>query len=157
MEHTDALRQAREEAEAARLIAEGLSENGPVATSYRDVTPVPTTGDAMPWPQPGRPPMSQRATDASGLMLAGGLASLPLGAAASLVLWASGQADPVSLAVGGTAPVALVLAIAFTARCFRGVHTETHHHYEGTVVQHTTNVDQTTRGVFASTRNQVRR
>ncbi|MEV0982348.1 hypothetical protein [Streptomyces sp. NPDC049915] len=36
-----ALSEAEAEAEAARLIAESYSTNAPVATSYKDVTPVP--------------------------------------------------------------------------------------------------------------------
>ena len=158
-ENHRALHLALEEAEAARLIAEGLSQNAPVATSYRDITPVPTTGDAMPVLQPGRPPMSQKATDASGVMLAGGIAALPVGAATSLVLWSLGQVSPEQLAIAGAAPVALVLAVAAIARRLQGVRlTETHHHhYEGPVTQHTTNLTQNTRGVFAKTRNQAHR
>jgi hypothetical protein len=167
VEHTDpaagrtharhALHQALEDAEFARLIAEGLSQTAPVATSYRDITPVPTTGDAMPWPQPGRPPMSQKATDVGGVMLAGGIAALPVGAATSLVLWSLGHVSPEQLAIGGAAPVALVLAVAAVVRRLQSVHTEHHHHYEGTVVQNTTTLTQNTRGVWAKTRNQVRR
>ncbi|MFK8851234.1 hypothetical protein [Streptomyces sp. Ac-502] len=124
-----------------------------IPTSYRDTTPLPAIGTTPPVPQPGRPPMSQKATDASGLMLAGGIASLPLGAASSLVLWVLGQADPVPLAIGGAAPVALVLAVAVAVRCFRGVHTEQHDHYEGTVVQNTTHLTQNTKGLIAKTTN----
>ncbi|WP_406380783.1 hypothetical protein [Streptomyces sp. NBC_01618] len=155
---TQPLSEAQAAAEAARLIAEGYSTNSPVATSYKDVAPLPTTGDAMPWPQPGRPPMSQKATDVSALMLAGGVASLPIGAATSLVLWSLGQVDPINLAIGAGAPVALVLAVAAVVRRLQGVnlHTENHHHYTGTVRQETTNVSTTTKGMFARTRNDIR-
>ena len=146
--------EANDHAEAARLIAEGLSMNGPVATRYRDVTPVPTTGDAMPWPQPGRSPMSQKATDLSGIMVAGGIACLPVSLGTSLVLWSLGQVDPVNLAIGAAAPVALVLAIAAVVRRLQGVslHNEHHHHYQGTVHQQT-EVNTHTKGMFSRTHN----
>ncbi|MEV8347149.1 hypothetical protein [Streptomyces niveus] len=161
MEHIDRprtrpLSEAQAEAEAIRLIAESYSATGPASTRHKDTIPVPATGDAMPVAQPGRPPMSQKATDLSSVMLAGGIASLPVGAATSLVLWSLGQVDPVNLALGAGAPVALVLAAAALLRRLQGVHTEYHDHYEGTVVQTTMNIDQTTKGVFAKTRNQVR-
>lgn len=165
MEHTDldtqrALIEANEHAEAARLIAEGLSENAPVATQYRDVTPTPTTGDAMPVPQPGRPPMSQKAADASGLMLSGSLLTLAAGGAATGILWASGAADPAVVAMVCAAPPALVLAISRVVRRFReaveAAPTEHHHHYSGPVHQdhretHTTN---TANGLWATARSQ---
>ncbi|MBQ1164089.1 hypothetical protein KBZ21_39480, partial [Streptomyces sp. A73] len=72
--------------------------------------------------------MSQRATDVSGVMLAGGVASLPVGGSLALVLSAGGQADPVSLAIAGGAPVALVLAVGSllrsAGRARRDMHTE---------------------------------
>ncbi|MCG5121601.1 hypothetical protein ACWGS5_13600 [Streptomyces albidoflavus] len=150
---TEPLTEQQAAFEAARLIADAYSDGAPAATRYADTRPLPTTGDAMPWPQPGRPPMSQRATDLSGLMVAGGIASLPAGAAAALVTWAVGQANPVSLAVAGSAPVALVLAVAVVARCLRGVslHTEEHHHFQAPVVQYRAYDQRTARGVIART------
>ncbi|MFF3128526.1 hypothetical protein ACFVRD_41085 [Streptomyces sp. NPDC057908] len=130
------------------------------ATSYRDPSPVPMVGSAPPVPQPGRPPMSQRATDASTLMLSGGMASLLVGGSASLVMWASGHADPVALAIALGAPVALALAIGrlvgrikATAEAAPATH---HHHYNGDVHQDSRSITTTTRGVIANTRNQTR-
>src|SRR5690606_3310864 len=153
-----------EAAAEARRIIEGLYRPepapAPIPTSYRDTSPNTPTA-AAPAAQEGPPPMSQRPTDLSGLMLAGSVASLSVGGATSLVLYTLGQVDPVTLAVGAAGPVALVLAVGSlirsVGRAKQDMHTEHHHHYQGGVVQNTTHVDQTTKGVFANTRNQVRR
>ncbi|MEU0393829.1 hypothetical protein ABZ208_13800 [Streptomyces sp. NPDC006208] len=126
--------------EARRLIREALQEE-PAPTSYRDPTPLPTVGNALPVAQPGRPPMSQKATDASALMLAAGVASLPIGGMTSLVLYTLGTVDPTTLAIGATAPVALILAVGAlirsVGRAKADMHTEHHHHYRGPVQQQT--------------------
>ncbi|MFW6695247.1 hypothetical protein [Streptomyces sp. MAR4 CNX-425] len=107
---------------------------------YRDNSPLPEVGTTPPVTQPGRPPMSQAATDASGLMLAGGVCSLGVGGAVSLVLVASGYADP--MVVGllcATPPVALLslqgLVKALGKAAKEAAPTEHHHHYTGPVVQ----------------------
>ncbi|MGA5220904.1 hypothetical protein ACPCAE_33210 [Streptomyces cinereoruber] len=129
-------------------------------TSYRDETPAPAYGPTPPVAQPGRPPMSQKATDASALMLSGSVAALSVGGATSLVLYTLGQVDPVTLAVGAAGPVALVLAVGSlirsAGRAKQDMHTEHHHHYNGSVRQETTNVSSTTKGLFAKNRNDVR-
>jgi hypothetical protein len=142
-----AMTEAEAEAKARQIIAD-------FATSYRDDTPVPAVGSAAPVPQPGRPPMSQRATDASALMLSAGVASLPIGGSVSLVLYTLGHVDPTSLAIGAAAPVALVLAIGGLLRRAKSVLPEEHHHhYEGPVYQDQRNVHSHTRGVWAKTTN----
>ncbi|MFH8620140.1 hypothetical protein ACH4E8_34370 [Streptomyces sp. NPDC017979] len=145
-----------DEAEAARQLIDAAY--GP--TSYRDPAPLPTVGTTPPVVQPGRPPMSQKATDVSGVMLAAGAASLPLGGATSLVLYTLGTVDPAALAIGAAAPVALVLAVGSLLRSLGAAradaHTEHHHHYAGTVRQETTNVSSTTKGLFAKNHNNVR-
>ncbi|MFD7616588.1 hypothetical protein [Streptomyces sp. NPDC059802] len=127
------------------------------ATFYRDDTPLPVVGTAAPVPQPGRPPMSQRATDASALMLSGGVATALVGGTAALVMVASGSADPVVCAIVVGAPTALVLALGrlvgrvkATVEAAPPTH---HHHYNGDVVQDSRSITTTTRGVIANTRN----
>ncbi|MGY1439513.1 hypothetical protein [Streptomyces reniochalinae] len=136
-------------------VEEALAEAQQSPTSHRDGSPLPRYGDTPPVPQPGRPPMSQKATDLSGLMLAGGVASLPVGGSLALVLYAVGQADPVSLAIAGGAPVALVLAVSWllrsAGRARRDAYTEHHHHYTGPV--HQDQRASSTRGVWAKTNN----
>ncbi|MEV5205154.1 hypothetical protein [Streptomyces sp. NPDC053720] len=110
-----------------------------VPTAHRDTTPLPLVGTAPPVAQPGRPPMSQRATDASTVMLAGGAASLMVGGSASLVLWSLADVDPVVLAVAGGAPVALLLALSRVVgrarSAIEAAPATHHHHYDGPVHQ----------------------
>jgi hypothetical protein len=100
--------------------------------------------------------MSQRATDASALMLSGGAASLLAGGSASLVMVASGSADPVVCAIVLGAPAVLVLAIGrLVGRVKATVEAAppTHHHYySGHVDQRT--VHSKTTGVWAKTNTQ---
>lgn len=138
-------------AQAADLIA-AVEAAYATPTSYRDDSPLPAFGHTPPVAQPGRPPMSQRATDASTVMLAAGVASLPIGGSVSLVLYTLGQVDPVNLAIGAAAPVALVLAAGGLLRRLAGVRTEHHHHYDGATVQQDYR-ETHTKGVWARTDN----
>ena len=124
------------------------------ATSYRDDTPIPVVGTTPPVPQPGRPPMSQKATDASALMLAGGATSLLVGGSASLVMLASGYADPVVVAILLGAPSVLVLAISkLLGRAKNALPSETHHHYTGTVHQQSQTINSQTSWLGKTTNN----
>ncbi|MFJ2895885.1 hypothetical protein ACIO87_13500 [Streptomyces sp. NPDC087218] len=142
----------------ADLRARRLIDEAYTPTSHRDTTPLPVYGPTPPVAQPGRPPMSQRATDASALMLSGSVASLSVGGATSLVLYTLGQVDPVTLTIGAAGPVALVLAagslLRSAARARADAHTEHHHHYTGPVHQDQRTTHTTTRGVWAKTTNQ---
>jgi hypothetical protein len=80
-------------------------------TNYRDDTPVPQYGDTPPVDQPGRPAMSERATDASVMMIAGGFLSLCLGAAISGVMYFSGTANETVVITVCAAPPATFLAL----------------------------------------------
>lgn len=139
---------AQESFEAARLLAEAYSSTAPTATRYRDIAPAqpqPTQGDAMPYAQPGRPPMSQKATDHASLVLAYSLGSLPAGAALSLVLWSLASVNATTLAIAAAAPAALVGTVGITARMIgRAVRegaaalpdTTVHQHHGPTYLQH---------------------
>ncbi|MCX4863469.1 MULTISPECIES: hypothetical protein [unclassified Streptomyces] len=147
--------------EQARLIAAAVDEVlVEQATFHRDDAPLPAVGSAPPVPQPGRPPMSQRATDASALMLSGGAASLLVGGSASLVMLASGSADPVVCAVVLGAPAVLVLAIGrLVGRVKDTVEAApapVHNHFHRDVHQDQRSITTTTRGVIANTRTQTR-
>lgn len=134
----------KEATESARLIE----------TAYRDDTPTPAYGTAPPVPQPGRPPMSQRAVDASTVMLSASVATLPPGAIAIGVMLASGYADPVVIGMICAAPAVVAVPILAIARLLRGAkpEPEVHQHFHGTVHQQTTH--SSTRGVWARTDNQ---
>lgn len=123
--------------QAQRLVA-AVNEALAVPTSFRDETPVPAIGSALPVPQPGRPPMSQRATDHATVVLAYSFGSLPVGVATSLVLWRLSSVSTTTLAVIGVSATCLFLAIGTAARMIgRAVrdgasalpdHNEHHHH-----------------------------
>ncbi|MFF8329207.1 hypothetical protein [Rhodococcus qingshengii] len=147
-------------AEAERLITEAYRPDptppapAPAATFHRDTTPLPAYGTTPPVTQPGRPPMSQRATDISGVMLAGSVASVPVGGITCLVLWTLGTVDPVNLAIGGLTPVGVLLAAGALLSRLKGVHTEHHHHYSGPVHQDlSTTTTNTAKGVLAVNRS----
>jgi len=127
------------------------------ATSYRDTTPIPTIGTAPPVAQEGRPPMSQKAVDDSVRMLSAGVASLPIGGMAALVLHVLGTVDPTQLAIGAAAPVALVLAVTRLLGRARQVveaaPAEHHHHYNGPVYQDQREQRTENRGVWVKNTN----
>ena len=148
---TDADRQ-----QAARLI-EAVEEAMATPTAYRDPTPTPTIGAAEPVPQPGRPPMSQKATDVSTVMLMGGLATVPPGLIAIGLLIASDYADPAVIGMICAAPAAIAVPILAAARLLsraKDVVPAVHNHqYTGPVSQQHHTVSTQTRGLFAKTNN----
>ncbi|MFH8813145.1 hypothetical protein ACH4GZ_39100 [Streptomyces hygroscopicus] len=136
----------------------------PAATSFRDHSPLPAVGTTPPVPQPGRPPMSQRAADISGVMVASSVPTFAIGTAATGVLWASGHADPAVIGMICAAPAAVAVPIFALARVLRRaketveaappVH---HHHYNGPVHQDHRSINTQTRGVWAKTSNELPR
>ncbi|MFC4497897.1 hypothetical protein ACFPA8_27595 [Streptomyces ovatisporus] len=138
-------RESEEAYESARLIEEALSDATPTATAYRDPVPAQRTG-AQPVPQPGRPPMSQKATDHASVVLAYSIGSVPVGGAISGVLWALSNVDPAVLVIAGATPLGLAGAVGVVAKMIgsavkegaEALPRDQHHHYEGpTTVQHT--------------------
>ncbi|MFI6560382.1 hypothetical protein [Streptomyces sp. NPDC050534] len=100
----------------------------------------------------GRPPMSQQATDASALMLSGGVASVLVGGAASLVMIASGHADPTVCGIVFGAPAATFLAASRLLKRAKQAMPDTHHHHYNGPVQQDTRITQT-RAVWSKTIN----
>ncbi|MFE9608400.1 hypothetical protein [Streptomyces sp. NPDC006012] len=145
-------------AEARRIINEAARDLAQTPTAHRDTSPLPRYGDTPPVPQPGIPPMSQKATDVSRLMLTAGLSTVPPGLIAIGLLLASGQADPTVVGMICAAPAAVAVPVLAVARLLRrakdalpDVH---HHHYDGPVYQDQRNLHTSTRGVWAKTTNQ---
>ncbi|MET8378016.1 hypothetical protein [Streptomyces microflavus] len=122
-------------------------------TYHRDNTPVPLIGTAPPVAQPGQPPMSQWAIDASGVLKAVSVASLPIGGA----LWIVGQVDPLTLGIILGSPAAVALAVARLVAKVKDANQAAPqpiaNHFHGTVHHDTHTVTSTTRGVIANTRN----
>ncbi|MEV6165699.1 hypothetical protein AB0L71_28065 [Streptomyces sp. NPDC052052] len=143
----------------ANAFNHALDQATALPTSFRDDTPLPVVGTTPPVLQPGRAPMSQKATDASALMLASGAASLMIGGSTSLVMLASGYADPTVCAIAFGAPTVLVLAlgrlIGKAKAVVEAAPAPVHHHYNGSVTVDQRAINTQTRGVIAHTRNQL--
>lgn len=131
--------------------------NDVAATRYRDDRAVPKIGTAPPVAQPGRPPMSQGATDASALMLSGGVASVLVGSAVSLVMVTSGHADPVVCGIVFGSPAVLALAASRLLKRARQVveaaPAEVHNHYNGPVHQDQSHTQSRNTGVWVKNDN----
>ncbi|MFI0822342.1 hypothetical protein ACH4TX_41780 [Streptomyces sp. NPDC021098] len=140
-----------------KAILEGHPYTGP--TSFRDHTPLPAVGLTPPVAQPGRPPMSQKAADISGVMVASSIPTFALGATATGILWASGKADPAVIALICAAPTTFVFALSrlmkHVKQTVEAAPAEHHHHYNAPVHHQTVNTQ--TRGVWATTRNELPR
>ncbi|MFL3869225.1 hypothetical protein LT966_21740 [Streptomyces griseobrunneus] len=137
--------------EIAAAVDEVLTEK---ATSYRDPAPLPAVGPTPPVAQPGQPPMSQWAIDASGVLKAVSVASLPIGGA----LWVVGQVDPLTLGIIFGSPAVAALAVARLVAKVKDANRAAQpvvQHYHGAVHQDTRTVTSTTRGVIANNRNQL--
>jgi hypothetical protein len=137
---------------------EVIKEHTDRLTAYRDPTPLPQFGPTPPVPQPGTPPMSQRATDISRVMLYGGVATVPPGLITIGVLVASQHADPTIIGMICAAPAAIAVPILAIARLVRrageAAPPVTNNNYTGPVYQDQRNVHSSTRGVWAKTTNQ---
>ncbi|MEU2559413.1 hypothetical protein ABZ626_08775 [Streptomyces longispororuber] len=140
-------------AEARRIINEAYRPAPEVPTAHRDEAPVPAYGTTPPVPQPGRPPMSQGATDASVLMLTGGATTAMIGGTAAVLMYVSQYADPIVCGLVFGAPTTLVLALARLAKRARPA-PEVHQHFTGPVHQEQHHTHTTTRGVWAKTTHQ---
>ncbi|TQE33201.1 hypothetical protein Sipo7851_21225 [Streptomyces ipomoeae] len=158
----DEARVAAEEIFARALRGE-RSPGVPTVTRFHDPTPPPPIGSAPPVAQKGAPPMSQRATDISRVMLYGGLATVPPGLIAIGILVASRHADPTVVGMICAAPAALAVPILALARLFtrakevvEAAPPVEHHHYGGAVVyQDHTTVTTNQRGLITTSRNEL--
>jgi hypothetical protein len=135
-----------------------------IPTHYKDDSEVPKIGTTPPVPQPGRPPMSQRATDTSALMLSGSVLTATLTGGATAILWASGHADPTVIGIIAATPAALAIPVLALSRLVKRVKETVeaappviNQTYTGTVIQDTSTTTTHTRGIWASTRNELPR
>ena len=143
-----------------RAILEGRLYTIP--TRYKDDTETPRIGPTPPVPPPGRPPMSSKATDDSVRMIAAGFLTLCAGTATAAVLHFSSNADPTVIGAMAAVPAGLAIPVLALSRLVKRVKDTVeaappviHNHYEGTVHQDHRTVNSTTRGLLASTRNQL--
>lgn len=133
-------------------------------TSYRDHTPIPRYGPTPPVPQHGTPPMSQRATDISRIIMYSSLATVPPGLIAIGIMVASEHANPTVIGMICAAPAALAIPILAIARLLRGAKevvqaapAEIHQHYTGNVYQDHRATHTDTRSIWARTTNELPR
>lgn len=125
------------------------------ATSYRDDTPLPAFGPTPPVQQPGPPPMSQWAIDASGVLKGVGAVSIPIGVG----VWIVGQVEPLTLGIIFGSPAVAALAVARLVAKVKDANQNAQpvvQNYYGNVHHDTRTVTSTTRGVIANTRNTTR-
>lgn len=147
--------------QADQLIA-AVNEALAVPTRYRDETPLPAVGTTPPVTQPGRPPMSSKATDDSVRMISAGFLTLCAGGATAAVLHFSGEADPTVIGLMAAVPVGLAVPVLALSRLVKrakeAVPDTHHHHYDGAVIhQDQRSVNSQTRGLWANTRNELPR
>lgn len=130
-----------------------------IPTSHRDTSPLPAIGTTQPVTQPGRPPMSQRATDASTLMLTGSIAYAIVGGTTAGVMAVSEYADPTVCGIVFAAPALFALAVARVfkraADASAAAPPQITQYYSGDVHQDHTQITTSTRGVIAYSRNNL--
>ncbi|WP_031031793.1 MULTISPECIES: hypothetical protein [unclassified Streptomyces] len=128
-----------------------------IPTCYRDPSEVPAIGTAPPVPQPGPPPMSQWAIDASGVLKGVGAVSIPIG----IAVWVVGQVDPLALGIIFGSPAVAALAVARLVAKVKDANQNAPqpvtNHFHGTVHHDERTVTSTNRGIIANTRNQLPR
>ncbi|MGW6288871.1 hypothetical protein [Streptomyces sp. NPDC055107] len=123
-------------------------------TSYRDEAPLPAVGPTPPVQQPGPPPMSQWAIDASGVLKGISITSVPIGVA----VWIVGQVDPLTLGIILGSPAVAALAVARLVAKVKDANQAAQpvtNHFHGTVHHDERTVTSTTRGLVAKTQNQL--
>ncbi|MFF9003648.1 hypothetical protein ACF1GW_38785 [Streptomyces achromogenes] len=147
---------------AAAFLAEIEDAMATAPTTWRDPRPLPAYGPTPPVPQPGRPPMSQRAVDLNTTILTSSVLTIAIGGAATGILWASGHADPTVIGYIAAAPAALAIPILALSRLVKRTKEVVeaappviNQTYNGTVNQYAPTVNSTNRGLWASTRNQL--
>jgi hypothetical protein len=157
------LSDAEARAEAERIIAAAYQPEThtapPMATSFRDDTPLPRYGSTPPVPQADHRIVPGWAAGIAVASIGVGAGITGVGCGAWLVLQGLASVTLYGVLLV-TAPFA---GVAMVATAIGGVVNQarsavTHHHYEGPVTQnsHTEN-HSTTRGMFARTRNDVHR
>ncbi|MCI3279107.1 hypothetical protein [Streptomyces cylindrosporus] len=135
----------------------------PTIPSWKDGARIGTTPPITDQPGTRRPAMSQRAVDASTLMLSGSVAYAVVAGSTSVVLWATNFADPKVIAMLCAVPPAIAVPILATCAVLKkakdvvaAAPADINQHYHGHVDQRSVHVHTRTRGgIVAVTRNQT--
>lgn len=136
--------------DAAQRIADEQTPRIP--TFYKDPTETPKIGTTPPVAQPGRAPMSQKATDATGIILAVGIAAPLVGGGFALAMWGTSVANlkVIGAIVGGA--IGIVIAVKSLLGSARAVAEAAppvvHQHNYGPVHQDQSTHEHKSSGVF---------
>jgi hypothetical protein len=149
----------------ANAVEEALADAMP--TRFRDENPdVPSwqdgsrIGAAPPVPQPGIPPQSRGAVDYAVRVLSTGVASVLVSGGASLVMVASGYANPIVIGIVAGAPIAVAVPIAALGslakrakEVVQAAPPVINNHYNGDVYQDRRKVENKNTGVWVRNTN----
>lgn len=152
--------------EVEEALAEAARPERQIPTFYKDDTEHPAIGPTPPIPQPGRPPMSQRAVDLNTTILSSSVLAAVLGGAGTAILWASDKANPtvigwicgcvIAVPAVLTIPVLALKSLMKAAKdVAEAAPPEIHQYYNGHVDQRSTHLHTETSGFIATTRNQL--
>lgn len=154
------LTDAEADAEARRIIADAYRPVPETLTAYRDTTPLPAYGSALPVLQPDRRIVPAWAV---GTAVAGiGVGATCVGLGCGIWLACQGFAA-VTLAsvLFVTLPIAALAAVATAigsaGRSVKATRTETHHHYTGPIRQENNTITAAAYGLIARNRNELTR
>lgn len=150
----------------AQAFSQALDQATAVPTHFKDTSPVPAIGTTPPVPQPGRPPMSQKAVDLNTTILTSSVFTAALGGSATAILWASGQANPtvigwicgcvIAVPAVLTIPVLALKSLMKAAKDVAEAAPPVHnHHYNGDVYQDHRSTSSKTTGIVAINRNEL--
>ncbi|MFG3363053.1 hypothetical protein [Streptomyces griseofuscus] len=147
-------------AEAHRIIADAYRPLPETPTAYRDTTPLPAYGNALPVLQPDRRIVPAWA---AGTAVAGiGVGATCVGLGCGIWLACQGFAV-ITLAsvLFVTLPIAAVAAVATAigsaVRSAKTIRTETHHHYTGPIRLENNTITAPAYGLIARNRNELTR
>ncbi|MEU2352479.1 hypothetical protein ABZ599_05865 [Streptomyces misionensis] len=151
---------AEADAAARRIIADAYQPTPQTPTAYRDTTPVPAYGSALPVPQPDRRIVPAWA---AGMAVAGiGVGATCVGLGCGIWLACKGlTAVTLSSVLFVTLPIAALAAVATAigsaVRSLKATRTETHHHYTGPVRLENNTITAPAYGLIARNRNELTR
>ncbi|MEU9470441.1 hypothetical protein AB0D78_28255 [Streptomyces avermitilis] len=120
-----------------------------------ETSPRVVIGNTPPVQQPGRAAMSPKAVDDTARMLGASVLIAVTGGSGTALLWASGHANPIVVALVFGAPTALALAIGrVLGRAKDAAPDEHHHYYSGDVYEDRREIHSKNTGVWVKNNNE---
>ena len=142
----------------ARAFLAAVADAMRTPTAYRDETPVPAVGSALPVPQPDSRSVPQWAAGIAVASIGIGAGVTGIGCGAWLIFRGLSSVTLLGV-IAIAAPFIGIAAVttAIGAAISQAKRSSTTNVYQGTVVQDQRQVNTTTRGLLANTRNQLPR